>query len=91
MPWMTPHKRPPTPQLQGNRLHAVLALHRLTMRAFAERCSVTHSAISRICSGQRAPSSVLLRVLRMELGDQGFAYVTGASDVPPVEPIRSPA
>jgi transcriptional regulator with XRE-family HTH domain len=88
---LTRPKKPPKPQLHGNRLHAVLALHRLTMRAFAERCSVTHSAISRICSGQRDPSSVLLRVMRIELGDHGFAYVTGATDVPPQEPIGSPA
>lgn len=75
------HKtRPPKPKIQGERLQAVLALNRLTMRGIAERCGVTHSTISKICSGHRKPSGSLLRVMRDELGAEQFAYVTGQLD-----------
>ncbi len=80
---MTQSKTITKPEILGNRLQAVLALHRLSMSTFAGRCSVTHSVISRICAGKRQPSRPLLRVMRMELGDGTFSYVTGASDVLP--------
>lgn len=88
---MTQSKQTTKTEFQGNRLQAVLALHRLSMSAFAERCSVTHSVISRICAGKRHPSRMLLRVMKFELGDGTFAYVTGASDVLPTALAGGPA
>lgn len=88
---MTQTQKTTKPEILGNRLQAVLALHRLSMSTFAGRCSVTHSVISRICAGKRSPSRPLLRVMQMELGDGTFAYVTGESDVLPTALAGGPA
>ena len=63
------------------RLTAVLALHGLSVRAFATGIGISDAHLRAVLLGERKPSERVAQAIREHLGAAGWQFVRGQVDV----------
>ncbi len=63
------------------RFYATLALKGLHLAEMARRCGVSNAHLRAVILGERRPSERLALTLQAEVGQQGWAFVSGQVDV----------
>ncbi len=64
-----------------HRLTATLAIQRRQLQDLTSRLPVTHRHALYVLNNQRTGSTALLDAIRKELGEPGWLFVVGASNV----------
>ena len=69
------------PTIHFHRLRAALALRASSIEAIARTANVTSRHIWFVVARQRRPSARLLDAMRREVGEAGWAFATGQTDI----------
>lgn len=69
------------PQLTHRRVNALIALRGATPSQLCARLGISYRHLYGVLIGERLPSESLLAAIQRELGEAGWYFVTGQSDI----------
>lgn len=67
----------------GRRLHAAIAIAKISKTELAKRVGVSRVYLTLICSGARKPSKPVAILIEQQIGTAGWNYTMGWTDTLP--------